>query len=1731
MWVYNSDLNKWYSTVDTLPQSTFDFTKQELESVRYYSKCLSGATYLPVNSLDNLYDILGEYQSRNWYIGINGSPYSNSLIPPSFAEEITDQSREDYFVKYLGEYGLTLKNLFTPKRLIKDQLSNFVYVDVATTSPINDMTATYTTLVIDGVTIKEGHRVLVKNQTSLETISSTIDPNFYFQGTYSVINNFGATVEYQYPNEDNGIYKLTNGKLVRETDLNTYDDCKRYSVIVKEGLSNTGKQFHLGRLNSGYFPVALTGQPIYFIEKKNWILRNRVDYNNLFEINYYDVIKNPTQSYYMDSVTYSIPERTIAVGEFGIILNTQEGYSTIIDNKYKVNLRSISQTSKYYWICGDTGILLKVRKHDYYVERVMVDCMCPRNIITTDLNSVSFYDDLRGACIGDLGTILVTQDGGNNWERIRVEAFDSFNFNKVLYVNPTSFFIGGDAGLFVEMKKDISGWTAYRRRISKIIDDEDDYLLVDNINDLYYTNISTWGLTFSYSTQSTSTDKELIFIACDDNKIIAYDLNDSIPNFDFVYLDFGKDYDDIVNVSRQNGTNTFYFTGLDVGSGNSGLFSFDIGSFSQIGVGSSYSNTILAGQYIGNTWSSVANYVSSYYPNEAFSYENELIICGNNSLLRTATFSSNLNFQLLDSSFEDRLKSKLVYLDYDAGAKLNFFDDFGGYRLPTSVTFSFAGTPGMNLELAPLKYGATAPSFMTQSEVNWFTYKQDREKTFEYYSNLPLSEQSEIKYSSYFSHATYSTMTASSITIAKDKVALLAPSLLYADDHSRYNGFGMTAISAPTQSFDIYMNDYIMVISVNSNFAVSVGDVLRFESSVVETNLLVNRIETISSQTYVYTFISFNENILKELSLDPTSIVITNLNTFNDIYELENRFSIHPIGIGYDLIYKTASNYVEVSGKFNNLTSYYNLATGVYAYNDITALSAEQFTMSYTSGFLKFGYTPTYNLLDYLEAINDTGDPNPTFYADKEYNSLPDFRGVPLPGVSSFDNVTTAYIDYNGITYSNVTGNRILFGSDLRTEWESIMINTFVDVNFYDSPIYATASPSSSSKRLLVMKKYFDSTNNAYVIEFHKNMNFTLNTPLYFIDIISRRKLWQISEDLQELNNIGRSKLREKEISPGFTFDSYERELNFKIPTDSYAKVLLSDVDTIENISALVYIDYKNELSMNFTRLERDITVPILNTGNYAGKLFIFCQEKHGLKTGEGVNLEFTGATGSSQQINQNYFGYHPVNVVNEYNFYLNMPYGNAVSVGNDGGFVRYKKKDPFLNYSPVDLIDLGVDGRAKQSIELSIENTVLTGQIFSLINVDFQKYRFRLIDGVTLEDIIAYYPWILEAEISGAIIGSTKERGSTVTPDSLIWYKGTWECGRWFRGRWVSGAWISGDWYDGTWDAKIIDNRNLIVDVDETSLDLGASIWYGGRWFNGTWNGGTWVNGRWYDGTWNNGLWYRGIWNDGTWNNGLFSGGIWVLGTWNNGIFNTDVEPAYWLDGKWYGGDFENGMWYNGQWEEKNAPSRFGINAYNSRTATWHGGKWLGGSFHSRLNENDQGLPDVSDTHKYSIWYTGQWLKGDFYGGVAYNIDWKSGIWHGGILEDIQVIGFTGSVSTSENYFVLNGIFKFNIGDQITIIDNNSGGLFGTTYGNNSVPQTYTVLYTAEDTELKYTNVFVDRTITLNAITPLETKLRVVSVFSQCNWKSGIWTNGIYKEGLWEGGIWYNGVFEAIWM
>ncbi len=1721
MWVYNNDYKKWFANNDLLSKDDFDFLKQELKSTRLYSRCLSGATYMSVNDLSDIYDILGDYQSRSWYVSadpVSGSLYSVTSVPPQHATPIGKNNYTDYYTKYVQEYGLTLKNLFTPYKLIKDTSKNFYYVDVATTDII-DFTTITRDFVIDGVKLKEGHRVLVKNQSTNIILLSTADPKTYFTGNYTIVQDLGATIEYQYYNEENGIYKFINGGLVRETDLADYNQCIRYSVSVKLGDVNREKQFHLSRLLDGYFPLTSLGQPIEFKEKHNWILRNRVDYNNLFEINYYDIIKHGTQSYNFEGVTYSIPERTLSIGEFGVILNTQEGKSNIIKNKYKVNLRSITQTSKYYWICGDENTLLKVRKHDFFIDRIILEDIPTTlpNLIKTNLSSVSFFDDLNGAVVGELNTILYTRNGGIEWQRIEIEDFIDFDYNRVLYSTNFSFFVAGNTGVLLEFVNSISGITAYKRRVSKIEDAVDEYLLVENINDLYKTTITSWSLTYSYYTQSISSSKELLFLVTNNSNVIAYDINNSFSQIgtDFIYFDFGQNYSDIRNITQKQGTNTFYFTGTDPVSGNDGIFSFDLSNFGYLGTGSSYSNTIVGPN---------ATYEYADYPNEIFDYNGQqLLICGNNSLLGISTYST-LNFNSLDSTFEDKLKSKLLVLDYDIASKLNFFTDQGDYRLPTSVTFSGSSLIASGqVSFSPIQQGITPTNNGTYSETNWITYYQDSQKTFEYYSSAPLDETTKVLISTTFSYSvTSSSFTHSNtlITSSASIISTLAPMITYATS-SRYNNQFLPSISPVSNSYNIFLYDYLMIIKVSNSYPVSVGDVIRFESSVVDTDVIVNKIVTSGGNKYLYMYSDFNQNIITDLQKTPGVITITNLNKYSTSDQFKYRFNNHPISKGYKVDYidsygnvtAATTSVFQISARFNSETSYYNLQT----YVNVTGVTH---SMVYKSGFLKFGYSPTYNLMDYLTSINNPNDVNPKFYATKEYLAMPNYQGLPLGSLTA----STVYIDYNGMTYSggsySLPVNKIIFGSDLRFEWESVFINTFVDVTIHG------ISQDYVNERLLVMNKYYDTINNSYVIEFHKRFNVPVGTNILLpgctLDITSRRYLHQISSDLQELNNIQRTKGKYNSWQDNgvYSYETYQNELNFKIPTDSYAKILLSDTDTIQQLSAIIYVDFKNELSMNITRLAKEYNVPIINTVNYNNKLYISCSEKHDLITGEGVVLDFVGGTGSSQELNPQYSGYHVITKINETDFVTEIDYGVTPIVGLDSGFVRYTKQDPFLNYQPVDLIDLGVDHKGKIALELSIDNLKLTDGVYSLINVDFEKYRFRLIDGLNIETVNLQFSWLLEAELSGALLG--------LSGSDLVWYKGTWIFGRWFGGIWQSGVWMSGDWYGGIWNSNIVVDKKLSADVDTKTQDFEQSIWYTGRWYDGTWNGGIWINGRWYDGTWNNGMWHKGTWNDGTWNNGNFEGGIWVLGTWNKGVFNCDNEPAYWLDGSWYGGDFENGMWYNGHWEQKNALARFGTKSFNSRTANWQAGVWLSGSFYSYLNTNDQGVLDVSDVHKYSIWKTGQWLSGEWYGGIAYNMDFKTGTWYGGILEDIQVIG----IDIVNNTFILNGIFKFNTGDDIYIIDNQLNNT-NSVYGSNLSPGKYKVLYQVEDSVNKWTTVYVATDLSnigSGISAPVETGLRVVSIFKNLNWKSGIWTNGLYESGLWEGGIWYNGVFSGTW-
>ncbi len=1686
MWSQNIDTRQWTRQEDALPKKDYEFLKQELEKTRYYSKCLHGTTYLPINKLDDVYDILNYTNQSGYYVGIGTSPYAIASPAATYEIEINNSTTEN-FTKYKSEYGHTLKNLFTPEKIIDESVKNYVYVDVATIEAIpGGITGTKINLVIDGIRLKEGHRILIKDQKTFVVLSNIVDPDTYFTNNYYISRTDALNTEYYFYNSDNGIYLYENRTLSRESDLDEYEDCIRYSIACKLGDLNTDKQWHLSRLKNGFYPLYLNGDNVEFTEKHNWVLRNRVDYNNVLDINYYDIIRIPAETIKILGYTYSIPERKISVGEFGVILNVQNDIPNIIQNKYKVNLRSISKTNNYYWVVGDEGTLLRVNKLTYEIDKISLDNF-------NNLRSVSFFNNLRGFIVGEYNTIFETIDGGISWTPIVVNEFEGYKYNKVIYYNFNKVYIGGDTGVYLELEFSNGEWSVYKRTVKKIVDDDDEFDLVDDINDMLpytWNTVNPWSMTWSgtISYGTVSSTKESIVLVTNRDNIIIHNINNFISH-EYLYLDYSQSLGKITTIAGN--TSSFYFASLD------DIFYFDINQFQTVG---SVSNIMsISGSYATAYGTPLPN-INKLYNFSDLSLE----IAGDNSELFTATYSAATQ-SILTTAFIDSLKSKLLFLDYEVAGKLNFFDDNQVYRLPSSVDIVAATT----------SITVTA----SNSEYNWLSYYKDSLKTWSYYTYtalFQLDDTNKIEFSSTFRKVTGTntlSFTSSSITIDESIVSAIAPTI---NTYTTSNFLlGLTPIAAPISAYTMYAVDDILIIASNT-FNAQVSEILLLESPVIKANFIINRIDIIAGVRYFYCYSKLTQVILKQLKESSDVITITNLNTYNGLLtDFSDRFNEHPIGIGY----KTTidGSVLTLLPIFNNFTAYYNMGSDVI-------VDSVTYSMSYQDSFLNFGFKPTYDIYGYLNNIDPV-----TFTASKEFKVLPRYFSVP------FSDLSGGTPSFNGIYFdTNVGTNKLYFSPSLKVEWETFYQWTFTDVN-----VNYPSDPTINTEKLFITDKYYDIELDWYVLEFHKKIGYTFGATISSFDVLSRNSLAQISQDLEELSNIQKTKTYKNYnmkfgqddtsfVPNSWSFSNLQGELNFKFPTDSYALAFTADHDIKESISGIVYVDNDNHLAFNTIKLTQQIVADL----NYLsqdlnGYLIVNTIQEHRLSVMDGFLLTLKPAPSSSYYLNPQYNGYLTVkSVIDKFTFVVDILAG-VFTVG-DIGTVEHFKKDPFFNYQPVDIIDVGIDKKTKRSVAILPENVILTGFTYELINLDLNRFKFNLVDGLSIETIIKKYSWFLEAEVDNAIVGEDE--------NGLVWYMGTWYCGRWFGGTWYSGEWLGGDWYGGIWDSAKVENKILSAKVDTIVKDRKYSVWKSGHWYNGEWKAGTWYNGTWYNGTWDDGEWFNGIWNDGTWNDGDFIGGTWVEGTWNDGVFSSRNKPGYWLDGKWYGGDFENGIWYNGTWaQNKGKVSRFGTKSSNSRPAIWHGGKWFAGQFHSVLNTDSKGNPVVSDRHSYSSWNTGIWMGGDFYGGRAYNIDMRNGTWYGGIMEELPINGIIASTVSmpATNAFELTGEWRFNNLDTIWIVDNYFNGT--SSLGTTQEPKSYQVREVDLDYSVpgKKTIVYVyyqDNTVALPVLPATfstVTNYRVVSHVSKSKWYSGIWENGIFVESEFWGGIWYNGVFD----
>lgn len=1594
MWILSD--GKYTLKSESISMDSFNYYKQSLQSTRLYSKCLSGSTYIHSKSLNDIYD-LGVRKSQNWFVTNSTSPYSIPTLPASNPYPITEDTINEY-KSFIYEYGNTNKNLFTPNRLMNDSMRNYIYCDIATTDRVDILNVTD----IDGIILVEGHMVLVKDNKETIILNSTIDPDTYFDTTYEIINDFGSVIEYSYYTNENGIYLFENNQLVRKRL--TYEESYKLSINVKLG-SNTDKQFFLKRKNNGYYPTM--DDSMFFEEGKNWLIRNKVMYNNLFELNYNSVIDHDSYTYVYKGFTYKVPIRNVAVGDFGVIRVTQSSYSIttnmeemrskVLVNKYKNNLNSISQTKEHYFIVGDNGLVLRLRKYDLHIEKIEVDCKCPNNYLDTNLQSISFLDDLNGVIVGDLNTIITTNDGGLTWNRIRIPIYNSRYYTDCVFYNVSTFIVCGDDGLVLEFRNSSTGWKAFKKLITQPINNEN-YILNDNVNSVSFVN-------------------DNIIFTCNSSILFTYNITANSINLvninDNIYGDLTESFSTIQGVDIIT-----YFTSSKLGLC---MYNWTYNTASVV-------SNVLFPNFIG--WSNLNGLnIASY--NLVFNWDLSLPIT---------------SIDDIDPAFISTLRSKMLFLDYDIASKLTFFKD-DKYRLPNTLN--------IDVNVDYLEFDRVAPNRSV-----YLDYIKDDISKIEFMTGT----YNRITPNSRLDRLVVSDIAISN-SIVNDNVSYIE--ILFPGISDRnFNRYELATISTSPLSNGLYLYNNIGIykhIGLLNDY--NVGDIINISSDVIDVSVMIVNKNNHNGGDCLYFVTNFSEDIVYAIKNSPNLIYIKNLNKYSDSNDLINKFSINPLFSGYKL---DLSNDLVLSGEFNEKTSYYNLEAKI-----ITDLGDYYFT--YDDSFFDFGYTPTYNILDYLNNIDSNFTPTKEFLAMPIYNFIPFFDGN-----NSVD--STVWFD------SNIETNKLYFGKDLNIEYETFYKWTFIDIEVDGNLI----------EKVLILDKKYDSDTDRYYLVFNKSL-YIGATPSY-VSLRSRRSLQKISDDLKELNNIHYNYN---------TTSVTDKELNYRFPTDSYAKILLCDT-SIQNLTSIVYTDYKNELALNMIEYDINTTVDIQTT-MISGIVIdpstptvtyvrILCNTEHNLSEGDSVVINFTGGSNSSAELNRDYIGYHIISSVDTYSFIISVPYGVS-AVGLDPGTVNIMKSDPFIDYIAVDLIEPGIDKRYKVGIEVTPSNVVVR-DVHSIENVDMSNYRYRFVDGLNFELVIANYSWLLEAEISKGVIG--------LGPDGIIWYNGIWHCGRWFGGRWISGAWISGDWYGGIWDSKTIDDKYDSVIIGEKFDNNEMSTWYNGRWYDGVFNNGLWVKGRWYGGTHNNGLWYDGTFFDGIWNGGDFTGGIWVNGTWNQGIFNSSNKNSYWMDGNFYGGEFQNGIWYDGIFDSR-YNAKFGTRGTKSKSSIWYNGNFIKGEIFSNETE-----PNNINT----VWKSGRFSEGTIHGGIFMNMQMDKGLLLNGVIEEIQVVKVETDINGDVHRVHLLDMFYFNPGDTLTLIYNDN-------YYDVIIESSENVIYNGHNVcvvELLapvFINGIVNTTYT-------DTGVYAVSNLNNCDFKRGIFYNGVMRNSKVENVVMYNGIVDA---
>ena len=1583
-WVFDKSDGRWISLSERYKKSDFESIKVDFSSFRFYQKCLSGSVW--------------------------SSPKSN----------IIDGGIEDIYNSDNRDYNSTLESHFNPNKLI----NGLKIEEVDLCSDIRIDISSSNIEVIDGVGLVNGHKVLLKNQFSVETLTDDIDPSTYFNSKFELISEIGNLKTYRYLNSENGIYIFNSGSLTKIG----YDFDK---IKVNLGDVNIDKWFKLDSGLNGVRPGEIDNKS--YSETSNYIIRNKFDYNNVFDLDLRDFLK--------------IDDMSIVFGEFGQIILTKFDLTTIINNDYREKISSVVDFGDSIFTCGSSGRVLKINKIDFKPESI-------GGFTNNNLNSIDFKNNL-GVVVGDFNNIWITEDSGNTFKSLSFKNFDYVNWNSVKIIDINSFIVCGTTGNFFIFRKELDRWISTKYRFfNKVLEDIDSWEeIVDSLSSLVIVGDKSYSLS---------------------NRGLIIEFNISNSSFKLLKTDIvGNDFKSMD-----------ILTGDIILSNESGIFRTELNFDNQdtINLYSLLSTNLLEFGGVNKIkfidgdiwWSGLSTKFNKLDPNES----------------------------LFDSNFLDRVKSKLVFLDYDIASKLYWFDDLSQYRLPNRLRF---GSTPSNIRFESLS-----------DERSWIDYYRDRNKTFEYNTSLT---QSSLVYPSF--NFTYSSDWGEYKTFSSF-IGLYPDLMPTKPEESNYRESGDIIINGIDSGVYLY-DDIGVLITDDESGDIESGDILFLESDNITGSFVINKVistqsiaggecfadiyisssefsklqsnnfifdqvsmtfsvlvsgvtsseigisgsniefydiinsaselfeeipgislenittigsdiwkvslkssinlngiypqilasgtwqigtggdsitelgnpqpftgysESLIYKNHCWFYTNFNEGILNDLI--GKEIKVSNLNKYNNDTFID-KLSKHPISLSYDI--DIFDEKLEIIGKYSNESAYYNLATNVI-------IDSNVYEMVYPEEFIKFGFTPTYNLFNYLKNIDDV----------------------------IFDN-NKVFNNFIGLTQSDFTLNKNTIILDDIEPFDDIVKWTFYDI----------VIDEDSQKNLLIDKNIIGGKLYLY---FYDGINVSGN----LLELYPRNKLIEISEDLEYLSQLNRNYQKLNTSYNGDdklgTWIDLESKFNRKYPTDGYAKILLGDKDFIDIITGIIFTDSNNNLRSHLINLSEKYLYSDL-VYNKSGLTYSVNISNNDMSIGDNFLIKDLG-----------------VMIVSNIS-------GNTIQFKSDlditSGDIEYLKFDPKLGFKAIGLSKFTKSGM-DIPIRISDRSISIIGSKYNLIDLDLNDKIFELRDGLDYKTLSFKYPWLSEAEITDALIGEDL--------NGPIFYRGVWECGRWFGGTWLSGEWLSGDWYGGTWK------------------DSGSSKWYVGRWFDGTWESGEWFSGRWYGGTWKGGTWLSGIWNLGTWESGDWLSGIWVDGSWNGGKFSSKFKESIWISGEFRGGQFLNGLWLSGTLNN----ATFGSESSKSRKSIWKGGKFISGEFKSGV---------LLDYYKNSIFESGSFINSKFSGGSIKSSNFNNSIFESGIVDFLNID------IVDDIKFSIVGEWMFNIKDTITLVsDYINEDYHNYIIVNNFYNKTENKTYITVSEKLK------DETI-------------LVSNFKNSKFLSGIWKGGIFIGGDFSG-LWYDGVFSG---